>query len=123
MKKYSLFFLIFILTSCVQKSYKRTVVLKLKVAGINGIQAVGLRGNDKPLSWNEDLLLVPVIKDSVYTGTFSSITGYNFTEIKFTINGDYELKEKENRRIYFNNRDTTYYEAAFNEEKNIPTNK
>ena len=39
-----------LLTSCVQKSYKKTVVFTLDASEIKNIKKVGLRGNDKPLS-------------------------------------------------------------------------
>lgn len=40
-------------------------------------------------------------------------TGYLFTEVKFTVNGDFELKEKDNRKVVFQSKDTTYYNATF----------
>jgi putative oxidoreductase len=112
--KFSLIFLgILFLTSCVQKSSKKTVVLKLNVSGIKNIQTVGVRGNEQPLSWDYDMEPRPIIKDSLYTATFSEITGYKFTEIKFTVNGQLELNEKANRKIMFSDKDTTFYEAKF----------
>ncbi len=107
----------FALTSCVQKSSKKTVILKLNVQGINNIQSVGIRGNENPLSWDYDMELQPIIKDTLYTATFSIVTGYKFTEAKFTVNSQFELNEKDNRRILFNENDTTVYEATFNIEK------
>lgn len=100
-------------SSCVQKSSKKTVVLKLNVQGIKNIQSVGIRGNEKPLSWDYDLELKPIVKDTLYTATFSIVTGYKFTEAKFTINSQFELPEKDNRRIVFSESDTTVYEATF----------
>lgn len=101
------------LTSCVQKSSKKTVILKLNVQGIKNIQSVGIRGNEKPLSWEYDMELKPIIKDALYTATFSIVTGYKFTEAKFTVNSQFELNEKGNRRILFSENDTTVYEATF----------
>ena len=103
----------FSLTSCVQKSSKKTVILKLNVQGIKNIRSVGIRGNEKPLSWDYDMELKPIIKDTLYTATFSKLTGYKFTEAKFTVNGQFELNEKGNRRIMFSENDTTVYEATF----------
>lgn len=104
-------------SSCVQKSSKKTVILKLNVQGIKNIQSVGIRGNEKPLSWDYDMELKPIIKDTLYTATFSIVTGYKFTEAKFTVNSQFELNEKDNRRILFSENDTTVYEAKFNIEK------
>lgn len=105
------------LTSCVQKSSMKTVILKLNVQGIKNIQSVGIRGNEKPLSWDYDMELKPIIKDTLYTVTFSIVTGYKFTEAKFTVNGQFELNEKNNRHIIFSSKDTTLYEAKFDVEK------
>ena len=116
MKKYLLFTILFFtltITSCVQKSYKRTVIFHLDVKGIKNIKKVGIRGNDKPLSWDYDYEMT-LGKDSVYTTTVTGETGYKFTSVKFTINGDFELKEKDNRKIYFKDKDTTVYKAKFN---------
>lgn len=120
MKKYSLLsisILLFGLLSCVQKSGKKTIIVKLNVEGIENIQSVGMRGSEKPLSWDYDLELKPIIKDKIYTTSFSLITGYKFTEAKFTVNGQFELNDKNNRRIVFSNTDTTVYEATYNVEK------
>jgi hypothetical protein len=102
------------ITSCVQKSSKKTVVAQLNVSGIKDIKAVGLRGNEKPLSWDYDVELKPIITDTLYEASFSLITGYKFTECKFTINGDFELKDKGNRRIVFSEKDTTIYQCVYN---------
>jgi hypothetical protein len=100
-------------TSCVQKTTKQTVIFHLDVKGIKGIKNVGIRGNDKPLSWDYDYEM-KMGKDSIYTATISGETGYAFTEIKFTINGDYELKDKPNRRIVFSKSGVANYYAVFN---------
>ena len=104
-------------TSCVQKSSKKTIIIKLNVEGIKNVQAVGIRGNENPLSWDYDMELKPIIKDTLYTATFSLVTGYKFTEVKFTVNGQFELNEKDNRKILFSNKDTTFYEAKFDVPK------
>ena len=105
------------LTGCVQKSSKKTIIVKLNVESIKNVQAVGIRGNEKPLSWDYDIKLKPVIKDTLYTATLSLVTGYKFIEVKFTVNGKFELNEKDNRKIIFSNNDTTIYEAKFDEVK------
>ncbi|MBI3234542.1 MAG: hypothetical protein HYZ42_10965 [Bacteroidetes bacterium] len=92
-------------------------MVKLHIAGMQNIQSVGIRGNEKPLSWDYDMELKPMVKDSLYTGTFSLITGYKFTEAKFTVNGQFELNDQSNRKIIFNDNDTTIYEATFGQLK------
>ena len=106
-----------ITNGCVQKSYTKTAVVTLSVANIKDIRSVGIRGNGKPLSWDSDFEMKTVIKDSLYTATVTTNTGYKFAEIKFTMNGEFELKEQPNRRVVFSDKDTTYYNAVFNTNK------
>ncbi|MBK8843811.1 MAG: hypothetical protein IPO33_13700 [Saprospiraceae bacterium] len=105
--------IILALSSCVQKSSQKTIIVKLDVGSLDSVQTVGIRGEDKPLSWDYDMELKPAVKDSLYTVVFSLVTGYKFTEVKFTVNGQFELQEKDNRRIFFTDLDTTIYEAIF----------
>lgn len=104
-------------TSCVQKTYKQTVVFLLDTKAVKNIHSVGLRGIDKPLSWDDDLQMVALKKDTSYTATVTFLTGYQFTEVKFVINDQFELKDQPNRRITFAKGDTTVFEAAFNSLK------
>lgn len=101
-------------SSCVQKAYKKTVFITLILQNRKDIKTVGIRGNGKPLSWEADFEMKPLIKDSIYTATVITITGYKFAELKFTVNGEFELKEQPNRRLNFSDKDTTYYNAVFN---------
>lgn len=120
MKKYQLIIIALLAwsaSSCVQKSYKKTVVIKLTVNHFKDLKTVGIRGNGSPLSWDKDFPLKPLVKDSLYTLTTTVLTGYKFAEIKFTVNGEFELKERPNRRLIFSEKDTTYYNAVFNLEK------
>ncbi|UOQ95899.1 DoxX family membrane protein [Hymenobacter sp. 5317J-9] len=102
-----------LLPGCVQQAHDKTVVYLLDVSGHPDVQQVGVRGRDKPLSWDYDLQLTPIKKDSLYRAVVTTHTGYKVTEVKFTINGDYELKGKENRRIEFGSADTAVYRARF----------
>ena len=85
--------IILALSSCVQKSSQKTIIVKLDVGSLDSVQTVGIRGEDKPLSWDYDMELKPAVKDSLYTVVFSLVTGYKFTEVKFTVNGQFELQE------------------------------
>jgi hypothetical protein len=104
----------FLITSCVQESYNQTVTVILDASGIKDIKTVGVRGEVKPLSWDEDFEMKPLIKDSLYTATFTGKTGYLFAEIKFVVNGEFELKDQDNRRVYFDKSRKTIYKATFN---------
>jgi hypothetical protein len=119
MKKYSVLLSTVVLCAagCVQKAYKKTVVFKLNTANQKNIQSVGVRGGEKPLSWQQDLPMSAIKKDTLYGATVSFLTGYKFTEVKFVINEEFELKEKDNRKIIFSSGDTTYYDAVFDVEK------
>lgn len=120
MKRYSIICISLLLVSmagCVQKSYTKTVVVTLSVPNTKDIKSAGIRGEGKPLSWDNDVEMKPVVKDSLYTATITAVTGYKFAEIKFTVNGAFELKDQPNRRVLFSNRDTTYYNAVFDSNK------
>ena len=101
------------LPACVQKATDKTVVFLLAVSGHPQVQQVGLRGRDKPLSWQNDQPLKLSEKDSLYRAVVTIHTGYKATEVKFTLNGEFELKEKDNRRVELSSSDTTVYRARF----------
>lgn len=105
--------LLVLLTSCVQKSYKRTVIFRLDVKGIKGVKKVGIRGPNAPLSWDHDYEMT-LGKDSIYTATITGETGYLYTEYKCTVNDEFELKDQDNRRVYFGTKDTIVCAIKFN---------
>lgn len=117
MKNY-VFITIFILiglSSCVQKTYERKVRFVLDVSNEENIKTVGIRGSNRPLVWESDLEMKPLFKDSIYTADVTFVTGYLGAEIKFVINGQFELQNDENRRFPFDTEsDTTVYKAVFN---------
>lgn len=103
-----------LVTSCVQKTYKKTVVFTLDVSEIKNVKKVGIRGNDKPLSWDYDTEMKEIKKDSLFQVTITGETGYKFTEVKFVINDTFELQNEDNRRVLFSEKDTTFFKAKFN---------
>lgn len=103
-----------LVTSCVQKTYKKTVVFTLDVSEIKKVKKVGIRGNNKPLSWDYDTEMKAIKKDSLYQVTITGETGYKFTEVKFVVNDTFELQNEDNRRVLFSEKDTTFYKAKFN---------
>ncbi|WP_426491908.1 DoxX family protein [Hymenobacter sp. 102] len=100
-----------LLPGCVQPAHDKTVVYLLDVSGHGPVKQVGLRGRDKPLSWEQDLFLTPVVPDSLYRAVVTTHTGYRTTEVKFTLNGDFELAGADNRRIEFGPGDMVTYRA------------
>jgi hypothetical protein len=109
-----------ILTSCVQKTYQKIVVFTLDASEIKNIKTVGIKGNDKPLSWSKSSEMRAIKKDSLYQLTITFETGYSFTEIKFMVNDSLEFENKDNRRVNFSTTDTTFYKAKFNYKHTNP---
>ncbi|MFV8338490.1 hypothetical protein ACNQGL_04385 [Flavobacterium sp. LB3P21] len=103
-----------LVTSCVQKSYKKTIVFTLDASKIKNSKKVGIRGNDKPLSWDYNTKMNEIKKDSLYEITVTFETGYKFTEVKFVVNDNFEFKNEDNRRVVFSKKDTTFYNAKYN---------
>ena len=103
-----------VVTSCVQKTYKKTVVFTLDVSEIKKVEKVGIRGSDKPLSWDFDTEMKALKKDSLFQIAITGETGYKFTEVKFVINNIFEFQNGDNRKVVFSESDTTFYNAKFN---------
>ena len=115
--KLILFGLFIFMTGCVQKTYKRVIVVTLDVSKQKDIQHVGIRGDGKPLNWENDFPMTAIVKDSLYKVVITTETGYLFGEIKCTVNGNFELKDKLNRRINFDTKkDTTFVNLVFDKE-------
>lgn len=117
MKYFISLILVTILWSCVQKTYEKTVVYTLEINGKKNIKTVGIRGNDKPLNWDNDYQLKTIKQDSLYQAIITYKTGYKFTEAKFVVDGEFELQNEPNRRIQFTDTDNTYYKATYNNLK------
>ena len=106
----------FFTTACVQKTFKKTVVFQLDAAQVKNIKTVGIRGGNKPLKWSRNTDMKIMQPDSMYTTTLTFITGYKFVEMKFMVNDEFELKNKDNRRVYFSDKDITIYKAVFDKK-------
>lgn len=102
------------LTSCVQKSYEKTVIFTVDVSSVKGVKTVSLRGKEKPLGWRKGVEMTPIKADSLYTATVTFLTGYKFTEVKFVVNDEFELKDKDNRKVQYSDSDTTRYNGVYN---------
>jgi putative oxidoreductase len=102
------------LTSCVQPSYEQTINITLDVSKMKDIKTVGLRSGSAPFSWDEDFPLKEVIKDSLYSANIKVTTGYKFVECKFTVNGEFEFQNEDNRRVYFDESKVTNLKLEFN---------
>ncbi|QQV04109.1 MULTISPECIES: hypothetical protein [Chryseobacterium] len=103
--------------SCVQKAYEQTVIYTVEIPDSEGVTSVGIRGNDKPLNWEQDTELKKINDKNIYQVKVTYLTGYKFTEVKFTRNGEYELQNMPNRRVEFNPSGITRYKAVFNQSQ------
>jgi len=111
-----IFFLlgILFLGGCVQKAHLKTVFITLTIHTHKNIGKVGIRGNGNPLSWETDYPMERVIKDSVYKANFKTMTAFKFTEMKFTVDGIWELQNKPNRQVHYqDNMDTVFIHAVY----------
>lgn len=104
--------LVLCIYGCVQKTYTRTVVYKLTVPSTDSVTTVSIKGKDEPLSWDEGKPLEK-IDSNVYQTMVTYKTGYLFTEVKFVVNGNFELENQPNRVVNFSKSDTTFYNAVF----------
>ncbi len=100
--------------SCVQKTTNQTITFELNVKGIPNIKTVEIRIDNEAIKWEKEMEMKPIIKDSLYSLTLTGKTGYLFTEVKFKINGEYELKELPNRKVIFDKSGTTLFKSTFN---------
>jgi hypothetical protein len=119
----------FFLCSCVQKAFDKTVVFQvvipqgpadidsnslLKSNCVEESTKVGIRGDNRPLSWRQDSLMRAVVPDSLYECIITFHTGYQFAEVKFVVDGNFEFQNQDNRRVNFSPSDTTFYRAVYN---------
>ena len=70
----------------------------LDVTELENIKSVGISDNDKPFSWDNDIKMEVVKKDSLHKKTFERNTERLCSEIKFTVNDKFELKDNENQK-------------------------
>ncbi|UMY64885.1 MULTISPECIES: hypothetical protein [unclassified Flavobacterium] len=117
MKKYFLLVTLGLLVaSCVQKATDKTVFVTLTVTGKKNIQSVGIRGDGNPLSWEQDYPMKEVIKDSVYEACLHSRTAFAYSEMKCTVDGQWELENQPNRKIiYEDGKDTIFVRVNFDQ--------
>lgn len=106
-------------SACVQKAYDRVVIYRVSVTGVPDVKSVGLRGQGNPLSWDKDIPLAPVPDSAgVYQAIVTHHTGSIATEVKFTVNGQFEFEGSDNRIVRMKpttvGNDTTMYRGVFN---------
>lgn len=114
-----------LLSSCVQETHLKTVTFKVDMSAIENASQVGVRGQFTDNPWTETFALTDENNDGIYEGTFSEKTAVNQVQFKFVHqDGDYELKDTDNRVIKFEYKpETITYEATFNDPNGKQTNK
>jgi hypothetical protein len=106
-------------TGCVQKAYDRVVIFRVDVSEVPDVKSVGLRGTGDPLSWQRELPM-RLVPDSagLYEVVVTRRTGSLSIDVKFTVNGEFEFQDAENRTVRLApttvGNDTTWYRGVFN---------
>ncbi|MEL6390588.1 MAG: hypothetical protein AAFQ02_10520 [Bacteroidota bacterium] len=87
-------------SACVQKRVARTITFEVDTTGITNITSLSVRGDDDPLSWDQNTPLSDQDGDGIYTGQVTFTTPYKYTTIKFVKNeNQFELAGQDNRII------------------------
>ena len=115
------------LSSCVQETHIKTVSFQVDMKSVEPFQTVGIRGDIKPLSWENTTELTDDDNDSIYSGTFEFDTASNQLNFKFVIDGQsFELEGKNNRYLPFEYKiENLTYSSMYDQENfelnnNIP---
>ena len=87
--------LLFITASLHAKISK--VVFQVDMNNVENVTSVSVRGSLIPLSWENGVLMTDEDNDGIYKVTVEVDSPYRFLKFKFLCNGDYELKDGENR--------------------------
>ena len=108
--------LVGLFTQCVQPTYERTLIIQVDTTGTKNVNAISVRGDFAPLSWEEGIELNFDSTDLLFKGTVILNSPFEQVELKFVANNhQFELPDKPNRSIRFNNNDTLIYKATFNQ--------
>lgn len=110
------------LVGCVQKAYDRTVLFVVDVSSVPNVTTVGVRGENRPLSWREDTPMTAVPDSAgLYAVAVTTHTGGLATEVKFVVNGEFEFsnsQDESNRVVTLpkttTGGDTIRFRAVFN---------
>ncbi len=106
------------LSACVQERHDKNILISVDMTGTSEFEKVGIRGDLKPLGWQESLLLEDHDKDSIYTAEVIINTASNQLNFKLVLDEDlFELEGKENRIIPFEYKtESLQYITAFDSE-------
>ncbi|MEZ4803555.1 MAG: hypothetical protein R2797_12355 [Gelidibacter sp.] len=102
--------------SCVQKTHLKTITFSVDMNQVDAVSKVGIRGDLKPLSWDETIFMTDDDQNGIYELTLDFHSAGPGLEFKF-VNGNhqFELQDKDNRAIPFTYQpETINYTATFN---------
>ena len=104
-----------------KKRILKTVTFEVDMAGVENVENVGIRGNFTSNQWTETVLMSDENGDGIYSATISKKTAINQIQFKFVNqNGDYELKDKDNRVLEFAYEpENITYRAVFNNDQDV----
>lgn len=107
------------LMSCVQQTHIKKVTFELDMRKVMEFETVGIRGDIKPLSWQETVGLKDEDRDSIYTATLEFDTASNQLNFKFVINGEeFELEGQNNRVLPFEYKpEELQYNSSFDQKE------
>jgi len=102
-----------IFNSCQAQEYQ--ITFKLDATQIEVKEAIGLRGNVKPLSWNKDYPLTYNDTEGVFEATLKFKTSKRNLRYKFTHDEEIELEGADHRIVWFKANETVVAKHIFNE--------
>jgi len=107
--------LCFFLTSCVQETYLKTLILQVDMNGIEAIENPGVRGQFTSPAWDTIVPLKDVNNDGIYETTIKVEAAQYGLSFKFVNNDTYELEDQKNRMVTLQYKpETIIYKAVFN---------
>ena len=107
-----------LMISCVQETHVKKVSFEVNMKDAQNFETVGVRGDIKPLSWQETTPLLDDNNDSIYTTTLEFDTASNQLNFKFVINGQvFELDGSDNRVLPFEYKvEELIYSTSFDQQ-------
>ena len=85
----------------------------LNVTERKGSKSVGICGNDKPFSWENEIKNESCKIDLLHKKTFERNTKRICTESKYTVKNKCDLTHNENQKNYFSDPKTKVYKVTF----------
>ena len=112
----------FLLNSCVQETYLKTLILQVDMNGVENIKNPGVRGQFTSPACKTVVPLKDADNDGIYEATIKVEAAQYDLSFKFVNNDSYELEGQKNRMVTLQYKpETITYKAAFNNLKGMQT--